>query len=316
MITLRLEPSDKRPPKVSDVISFNVGLLKSFQNFILVKLGNDQSLSGKIKNDPKALEAVSKRCDLEITELKYGSYQFTTTSTPGNAEQLSLWPEEKNLVEWSNNQFNTFCSEILAGNYESDKYRSDLGKSYTAEERRLIFAPLFSGLGSGSDYKVHIIEKNKQHKDKIIRTLYAPSNYLSFYLPKSTRKKNPTVYRHMWVITDAKNEKRIKKIISSDSFEKPVYPHYFNSINASGVELVLKEKLAAEVKFDQELFWIEFPKLNIIVSGESREEAIKEFEEFWIFLYKEYGLEENSKLTATALELKNSILDYIERASR
>lgn len=85
-----------------------------------------------------------------------------------------------------------------------------------------------------------------------------------------------------------------------------------SSISNSDVTLKLSQPLIIEPSFvDQEVI-LEFPAFHIIASGVTREQAIRVFEEDFIWLWQEYALANDDELTSDAIQLKNDLLSMIK----
>lgn len=74
---------------------------------------------------------------------------------------------------------------------------------------------------------------------------------------------------------------------------------------------ILKEPLQFEMTFNDGIWLINNQLLDIHVWGESMDEAIVAFNFAFYSIYKNFGTEDNNKLSRDGIELKNKIIDLI-----
>ena len=112
----------------------------------------------------------------------------------------------------------------------------------------------------------------------------------------------------------------IKKDILQD-FTNSVAVLYFNvdtgirhevlDILHEGTVYSFNQPLYIEIKEEDDLITIRNDRFDIFVFGDNTEEAINEFHFAFDALYNIYALEDDSKLTLEAIELKNDLKSVI-----
>jgi hypothetical protein len=77
--------------------------------------------------------------------------------------------------------------------------------------------------------------------------------------------------------------------------------------------ILFSEPIIANVSCSDNVYSCKNEELGIVSISRSLEECIQDFEDEILFLWKEYGQEDNSKLTNDAIELKEKILRHMKR---
>lgn len=77
--------------------------------------------------------------------------------------------------------------------------------------------------------------------------------------------------------------------------------------------ITLSKPISASITQQNNLLFCKNDELGIIVSSNTIDECLEEFQEELLFIYNEYGKEKDEKLTADAKELKRKILQYIDQ---
>lgn len=93
--------------------------------------------------------------------------------------------------------------------------------------------------------------------------------------------------------------------------ELDLSPARFTKISADKVVLSLKEPIEITPYFEDQAVVFEYPKLNIISSGATRDEAVTELQSDIYWLWKEYVEEDDDNLTNDAIELKKYLKDIV-----
>ena len=92
-------------------------------------------------------------------------------------------------------------------------------------------------------------------------------------------------------------------------------PYYLalDHINANGKTLRFMEPITASVAYLDNTYFCQNDDLGIISTSFNLEDCIKDFHDEVLFIWNEYGREEDNKLTNGAKELKRKILQYINK---
>ena len=91
-----------------------------------------------------------------------------------------------------------------------------------------------------------------------------------------------------------------------------------HEIDDGEVRIVFKAPLVMQPELDEDAREISIacPELNIIASGISREEAVNEFENDFIWLWKEYVLTEMDALSSDARKMVEKLRTMAEQVER
>lgn len=100
--------------------------------------------------------------------------------------------------------------------------------------------------------------------------------------------------------------KRDRNLISP-----PIYYVTLDRIDADGKTLRFVEPITANVVYQDSVYFCQNEDLGIVSMSAKLEDCIKDFKDEILFVWNEYGKEDDSRLTNDAKELKRRILQYI-----
>lgn len=92
-------------------------------------------------------------------------------------------------------------------------------------------------------------------------------------------------------------------------------PVKISRIISENLVLELKKPLVIEPVFEDQEVVLYFDDLNILAAGQDRDDAIKDFEDDFVWLWREYAMAEDQMLSDGALTLKKSLLHMVGRVS-
>lgn len=90
-------------------------------------------------------------------------------------------------------------------------------------------------------------------------------------------------------------------------------PVKFSRIIGEELILELTKPLIIEPVFEDLEVVLDYKDLNIIAAGQDRDDAIKDFEDDFVWLWREYATADDQSLSDDALTLKNSLLQMVGR---
>ena len=90
-------------------------------------------------------------------------------------------------------------------------------------------------------------------------------------------------------------------------------PVKFSRIASERLVLELKKPIIVEPQFEDPEVILNYDDLNIIAAGQDRDDAIKDFEDDFIWLWHEYAMASDHTLSNDALSLKNSLRQMVGR---
>lgn len=91
----------------------------------------------------------------------------------------------------------------------------------------------------------------------------------------------------------------------------PIYYVTLDRIDANGKTLRFVEPITANVAYQDRVYFCQNEDLGIVSMSAKLEDCIKDFKDEILFVWNEYGKEDDSRLTNDAKELKRRILQYI-----
>jgi len=95
--------------------------------------------------------------------------------------------------------------------------------------------------------------------------------------------------------------------------ENAVYLLVLDRIITGSEKLSLVEPIAASVTYQDNAYFCQNEDLRIFSTSAKLEDCMRDFEEEVVFLFNEYGKEDDDRLTKDARELKRRILQYISK---
>lgn len=95
--------------------------------------------------------------------------------------------------------------------------------------------------------------------------------------------------------------------------ENAVYHIALERIDTDGKMLRFVEPITASIAFHDNAYFCQNEELGILSMSASFEDCIKDFQEEILFVWNEYGKEDDNRLTNDAKELKRRILRYISK---
>jgi len=95
--------------------------------------------------------------------------------------------------------------------------------------------------------------------------------------------------------------------------ENTVYLVALDHIDIDGASLRFAEPITASIAYHDNAYFCQNEDLGIFSMSAKLEDCIKDFQEEILFIWKEYGEEDDSKLTDDAKELKRKILSRIKQ---
>jgi hypothetical protein len=78
-------------------------------------------------------------------------------------------------------------------------------------------------------------------------------------------------------------------------------------------KFLLAEPIIANVSLRDDVYFCRNEELGIVAVSPKLEGCVKDFEDEIIFIWNEYGKENDAKLTSDAKELKRRILRYVKK---
>jgi hypothetical protein len=93
----------------------------------------------------------------------------------------------------------------------------------------------------------------------------------------------------------------------------PLYFVAVDHINVDGNTLRLMEPITANVTYQDSMYFCQNEDLGIVSMSAKLEDCVRSFQEEVVFLFNEYGKEDDDRLTKDARELKRKILHYINK---
>ena len=291
------------------VITVLNNLHSSFRNYIKVEFLKHEEFNKIYEKDEKVLDNLIKEMELLIVDSKTGSYQ---TSVAPNLEDINYSLFDNDVLNWKRDKYNLYKADVLLADFEDLGFVENISRSYSPEERKIIYNPIFDAISDGKDYKINLLGKDRE---KIIRTLQPPSGIRKtqiipkLEIMKEITEKNYVAYLRLSTKGDKIDLKKpnIKEIYDIEELKYDTYPFKPEIIRYEHYVFVFKEKITCEVSYSEGLYYILYEPLEINVWGQTREETKDAFCFTFYSLYENFVLEKEENLSPKAQNLKAKI---------
>jgi hypothetical protein len=95
--------------------------------------------------------------------------------------------------------------------------------------------------------------------------------------------------------------------------ELDLSPVKLSIIRGENITLKLSKPIIMEPLFENQEIVLYYDDFNIIASGQNRDEAVKDFEQDFIWLWQEYALADDDSLSVDAITMKLALKDMVGR---
>lgn len=312
-IRISPDPQNGQVVPVKLVIKVLADLSKSYRKFLEIEFLRIKDFQKVYAKNPRALDSLLSELQLNIVDLQFNNFEAALSPDLLDSSQ-SLFSDDVN--EWKNGIYEQYRTDILYADYTNTKYMNSISKQYTAEERKLIYQPLFNAAGDGTNYKLQLT--NQDHK--VERVILKPEIRIAkFYTAKAPQPSMPvetkTVHFYAKVRTaiDGTQFKKtgIREVLYVEEMEHDTYPYKPHQLTHDHMTYVLKESINCEVMYKADIYTISYKPLDISVMNESRELAEDMFSEKFAMLFIESIESEGKKLSAKKERIRATILDLI-----
>lgn len=319
-IYIKLE-SDKKfggAVDINSLIKALHSLNQSYKRFLEIELGKSSDVRTITKTGKKEFIDFIAESELLIVDLDFSS--FGAAISP-NTVTTAHYSNINNSLQLKKQSFNTYKQDVLNFNYNDNKFIDRITNKYSIEERRDIYKPIIDNLINSSKFKFYY-GKDKQKLKKV------PSNLKNSVVDKLISKPNveldtPKDKENVFILYVTTSDEvdlfgkkpKISKLLASSKLDKPIYPHQLNEIKVSNSTLQFKNKLSADVTFEDDMFFMRYPDLNIEVWGDDRKEAEDAFNFALQSIIKNIYYEKDEKLTNRAIQLKKHLSSILKSAN-
>ncbi len=281
-------------------------LNQSYKKFLEIELSKNPDV--KTQNNKKEFGQFIIDSELLIVDLDFAS--FGAAISP-NTLTAKSYHTIKNSLEVKKQSFNSYKEDVLQFNYSDEKFVERITNKYTLEERNDIYKPIIDNLVNSSKFKFYH-GANKQQLEKVPSQLKGNiiEKLISTVPSKKIELKKEEVMYVMYVTSSDEvdlfgKKPKFSKVLATTKLDKPIYPYQLNELKYDSSIFKFKNTLSAIVDFEDDMFFITYPDLNIEVWGDDRNEAEEAFNFALQSFVKNIFFEKDKNLTDRAIRLKN-----------
>lgn len=304
---------------INSLIKALNSLNQSYKKFLEIELSKSPDVRNITKTGKKELHDFIDESELLIVDLDFASFGAAISPNTATTQNYS---NIKNSISLKKEAFNTYKNDVLGFNYNDNQFIKRITDKYTPEERNEIYKPIVDNLIYSKKFRLyHGTDKKKLKivpstlKHGIVEKLiYKPSSKKVL----STNDENMYI---MYVTSGYENDlfgkkPKFSKVLATTKLDKAVYPYQLNEIRVNNLVLQFKNRLSAEVSFEDEMFFITYPDLNIEVWGDSREEAEEAFNFALQSIVRNIYYEKDENLTERATQLKEHLNELFKPSNK
>ncbi|MFC0513843.1 hypothetical protein ACFFGT_06520 [Mucilaginibacter angelicae] len=261
---------------VDSLIKALNSLNQSYKNYLSIELSKNDNVKSTTKKGKKELSNFIADSQLLIVDLDFASFGAAITPNIITTHPYSTIKDSLNLKKQS---FRDYKNDVFYADYTDDLFLQRITAKYTEEERVEIYKPIIDNLIDTEKFKF-FFGSNKKHLKRMSKNVLK-NKTLDKLVPKVLLEKNVTKDEDMYIIYVTSSDEmdlfgkkpKFSKILATTKLETPVYPYQLHEIRIDKTVYTFQKTLSANVSFEDEIFFIEYPDLNIEVWGDSRPEA-------------------------------------------
>lgn len=301
---------------INSLIKALNSLNQSYKSFLEIGILKSPGLKITTKKSKKELQDFVSESELLIVDLDFASFGAAISPNTITGSVFSSIPDN---LKVKRKAFKSYREEVLEVDYANKAQISAILSRYNVEERNEIYKPVITNLIGSPNFQFYFgLDKSKLKK--ISKGI--PKELVETLVPKVS-KPLVTPEEEMYVMYVTSSDEvdlfgkkpKFSKVLATSKLDKPVYPYQINEIKVDNTLLSFKDKLSAEVSFEDNMYFVNYPDLNIEVWGDDRQEAETAFNFALKSVIRNFYFEENAKLTKKALQLKNHIERLIKSST-
>lgn len=300
-LNIRVKP--KNPTYGSAVILDNVievlrKVRESFRNFLGIDF-NKSFGHQHFNNSDKLLANLQSEAVLLLSNVKFSS--FAASIAPDLRVMASQYSDE--ISDWKSGVFNRFKTDVFLTEYNSIPELKPLTERYTDEERRLIFGPIIDLFKDNNTYNFTLtdtsfaIEERKYRPvSKPVRDILVPTVQPIDIVP------NRELFQSFGLASPESGGAISKaNVITTQALTTAEFRVSLDTIQFEKEELILREQIEVEIKYEKPIFSISSEILKIRTNAYDYNSVLKDFQEAFIELYQELKKKPSSELSSDEL---------------
>jgi len=295
--------------RVGTIIRVLSDVNKSYKNFLEVEFNKNENFVKVYEKNDKILSTFLDELDLLAVDLNFSSFDIAVAPNIVGS-QSSLFKDD--VLIWKKDSFESYKT-LITGDFSNPKYMKEVSDKYSDIERKQIYKPLFSSIGTSNQYKINI----KNNAGKVVRTLRKPTNEkIKFYLPKIENTKKIATEKTVLAYIKMKDrgeedfdikKGNIKEVLHVEELEYDTYPFSPDYVEFDGTAFILDRELSCEVSYEENNYILRNEEFDLTVWGDSREEVEEAFSFSFYSLYLNFYSESDNKLSKKAQILKQKL---------
>lgn len=278
-VNLKVEPKTDKYSKaivLDSIVDFLKNVQTSYKNFAEVLFRKTFS-----ENDYKDFDGVitnfKKESNLLMVDLKFQS--FGVALVADTSIMNYKFDTSQKITDFKSTLFDNFKKDVLFADLNSEKFHQEIEKKFNKTERSKIYSSIANSLDNKSDYRVSISSQDFKFKIKDLPIVNKKT--LSFLKPKVNKpeeiEKELLIKRTM-ELTDSKGSKKMKlqtEFLSYAEFSIAIANIKHKEL---AIELYFSEPYNLKIIFEENLFSINDPFLEIYVENQDFKEIQKSYE--------------------------------------
>ena len=269
-------------------------LRESFRNFLDIDFRKSFS-EQKFPNQEKLLASLRNEAVLLLSNVKFTS--FSASIAPDLRVMTSIYTDE--ITEWKSGIFDRFKSDVFQMGYDSIPELKPLTERYSNEERRLIFNPIVDLFKDSNSYNFTLTDASFAVEERKFRPVSKPVRdvLIPALLPNEQQPERELF--QSFGLADPQSGGAISKpnVITSQALTTAEFRVSLEKIQFEKEELILREPIEVEIKYDKPVFSINAELLKIRVNAYDYSAVLKEFQRSFIEEYRDIKAKTSTELT-------------------
>ena len=297
-LNIRVKP--KNPTYGSAVILDNVievlGKIRgSFRNFLSIDF-NKAFNQKTFNNSDKLLANLQSEAVLLLSNVKFSS--FAASIAPDLRVMASQYSEE--ISEWKSGVFDRFKTDVFRTEYDSTSELKPLIERYSEEERRQIFGPILDLFKDNNAYNFTLTDPSYAIEERRFRPVSKPIRdiLIPAAQPIDTVPERELFQSFGLAAPESGGAISKANVITTQALTTAEFRVPLTTIQFERDELILREQIEVEIKYEKPIFTIFSEVLKIRANAYDFNTVLKEFQKAFIDLYQELKRKPSSELSS------------------
>jgi hypothetical protein len=207
------------------------------------------------------------------------------------------------ISEWKSGVFDRFKTDVFQIEYDSIPELKPLTERYSDEERRQIFCPILDLFKANNSYNFTITDPSYAIEERKYRPVSKPVRDILVPAIQSIDVVPERELFQSFGLAAPESGGAISKanVIATQALTTAEFRVPFNTIQFEKEELILREQIEVEIRYEKPVFTIASEVLKIRINAYDYTSVLKDFQKAFIELYRELKAKHSNDLSSDEL---------------